>query len=483
MTSWFRATGGRNRSVLNSGSIPAENLRVPVPGNPVADRVSTGAIVSDHGLPQTPPSEPDPLHDLRRVETREHALLSLIELSHELQVSFELRGTADRVLLNLMSHFGTTRAAIWLVGEGEAERVVLVRAYGMTTSAAQLLGPGLAQAFAERFVTDSSLIRLDELPESRHTLLTRRALASGIELVAPVSSHGELLGLLVLGDRLGRHRYGAIDLQYVGAAAGLAGTALENNRLYRQVMETNRQLLEANDHLTEMDMIRTQMVQNVNHELRTPLAIILGYLEPMAGDGSLTERHRVVLEAALGQARKLTRLVENLFAFSDCSSGGLRLECVESDPRPVLLAIAERHRANVVGGLRQFECDVATNLPRTRLDARRLGQALHLLIDNAVKFTPQGSRVRVAARRLDESGCRWLAIEVEDDGPGIGPQQLQHLFEPFRQGDGSTTRPAGGMGLGLALVAIIVRRMDGQVDAASPPGAGTRIRIKLPAAA
>lgn len=100
-----------------------------------------------------------------------------------------------------------------------------------------------------------------------------------------------------------------------------------------------------------------------------------------------------------------------------------------------------------------------------------------------MKFTPQGSRIRPVARTLADGGRHWLVIEVVDDGPGIAADLLEHLFEPFRQGDGSTTRRAGGMGLGLALVAVIVRRMDGYVDAASQPGVGARIRIKLPAAA
>ena len=433
--------------------------------------------------PRHPPSEsePEPGPDLRLVEKREHTLLSLIELSHELRVSSDLRGTADLVLLNLMGHFGATRAAIWLIGESEPRSVDLVRAYGISPATSEALGAALAAAFSERFAASSSLVRLEELPEESRSAGTRQAIACGIELVAPVAAHGILLGMLALGGRLGRQRYGTIEQQYVGAAAGLAGTALENNRLYRRVLETNRQLRDANDHLTEMDALRTEMIQNVNHELRTPLSIILGYLEPMPDDAGLPERNRKALAVVIRQAQKLARLVENLFDFSGSASGGLELENIDADPRPILQALAERRGPAVVDGQRRFDCDLAPDLPRARFDPRRLGQVIHLLIDNAVKFTPPGARVQLTARALDEDGRRWLEIQVEDDGPGIPPELREHLFEPFRQGDGSTTRRAGGMGLGLALVAAIVRRMEGSVDAPDASAPGARIRIRLPA--
>lgn len=429
-------------------------------------------------LPQR--SGPPPDRELRLVARREHTLLSLIELSHELSVSLDVRRTADLVLLNLMGHFGATRAALWLLPEAEGDKVVRVHSYGMDVPAAERLGAPLAAALAARFGIDRSPVRIDARPATDCAPAVAEAARAGITLVAPVRARGLVLGMLALGGRLGGEPYRSIDLQYVGAAAGLAGAAIENSRLYRQVTETNRELREANEHLLELDSARSQLVQNVNHELRTPLTVIIGFLEPMLDDRALPERTARALAAALQQAQHLAGLIENLLDFSASATGGVPLELLECDPRPLLLAIGESRQANVVEGLRVLHVEIADPLPRVRIDPRRLRQAIQLLFDNAVKFTPRGSTIRFAAAPLAADGHRWVAIDVEDDGPGIPPDQLHRLFHPFRQGDGSTTRRAGGMGLGLALVDGIVRRMGGQVEATSRVGHGTRIRLRLP---
>jgi signal transduction histidine kinase len=149
---------------------------------------------------------------------------------------------------------------------------------------------------------------------------------------------------------------------------------------------------------------------------------------------------------------------------------------------PLIRSSGTSRRPGIVARLREFEVDITPAFIKARADHKRLQQVLELLIDNAIKFTPHGTRIRLVVTPLLEKGESWVRIEVQDDGPGIAPQHLPSLFEPLRQIDGSTTRSVGGIGMGLALAREIVLRMGGRLEVESELGRGTRVRILLRAA-
>jgi anti-anti-sigma factor len=105
---------------------------------------------------------------------------------------------------------------------------------------------------------------------------------------------------------------------------------------------------------------------------------------------------------------------------------------------------------------------------------------LDALIDNAVKFTVAGARIQLRVRRIVEDGKEWIGVEVIDDGPGVPPDQLAALFEPFRQLDGSMTRAVGGMGIGLSLAQRLAGGLEGRLTATSEPGKGSTFTLLLP---
>jgi signal transduction histidine kinase len=115
-----------------------------------------------------------------------------------------------------------------------------------------------------------------------------------------------------------------------------------------------------------------------------------------------------------------------------------------------------------------------------RFDARRVWQILDAIVDNAVKFTPQGSHIVLRAAIVEEESKSWLKIEVEDDGPGIDPDQIPVLFDSFRQLDGTTTRAIGGLGIGLALAKSLAQRMGGDLRMRSEVGRGSVFSLLLP---
>jgi signal transduction histidine kinase len=415
--------------------------------------------------------------ELRLVERHENSLMSLFELSHELGVALDPYGIAQLTLFSLMGRFGTVRSALWLLPEGGGG-AVLMRAFGIRDDAARAIGAGLAARAITRTTDLAAPVALADwehaaAPETRH------AITEGMALIVPLSARKRATGLIGLGTRLTGEPYAAMDLDYLAAAAGMVGVALENTRLYHGMLEANRRLRETNEGLAEIDRLKSEFLQNVNHELRTPLAIIIGYLNILKDTPTIEGAPKQAVTVSLEQAEKLTDMVQDLLEFSASSDDLATLDLRSYDVPSLLRAYAEVRRPGVVQGLREFVLEVEDELPRAECDAKRLQRILDVLVDNAVKFTPPGSRICLRARRGVNGNGNGVAVEVEDNGPGIPKRHLETLFEPFRQGDGSSTRTAGGLGLGLALVRQIADRMGAGLEVASEFGTGSTFTVNL----
>jgi two-component system phosphate regulon sensor histidine kinase PhoR len=231
--------------------------------------------------------------------------------------------------------------------------------------------------------------------------------------------------------------------------------------------------------LRRLEQVRTEFVANVSHELRTPLTAIHGYLETLLG-GALEERAnaRRFLEIVFRHTERLGRLLNDLTDLSNIELGKVSLaleavrlgEVVES----VLAIIGPKADAGRVA----LATDLPSGLPLVRADRDRLAQILINLVDNAVKYTPEGGRVTVRAG----GGARGLVeIAVSDTGVGIPPGDLPRITERFYRVDRARSRELGGTGLGLAIVKHLVLAHGGELRIDSAPGQGTTVRFTLPA--
>jgi signal transduction histidine kinase len=413
------------------------------------------------------------------VEKREHSLLSLFELSHELSVSLDPYELANLALLNFMGHFGTSRAALWLFADERTAEAVLLHAYGIRPELAKAVGAGLGVGV----LADPALLSPIELADwtaAQPSPAKALALESGLAVLSPIRSRGAMLGFLVIAERLSGEPYSPLDLEHMAASSGMIGAALENTRLYHSVLENVRQLEQANERMSELSSVRSQILQNVNHELRTPLAVVTGYLEILRDSPDVPEALRWPIETAIEQTRKLTGMVQNLLEFADLTAGRLDLVCERTDPSPLVRSWAAARRPGVAVALRELELSIEET-PAAWFDAKALPAVLDALLDNAIRFTPVGTHIRIESRAWEEAGARWAHIVVHDDGPGIPPDRIESLFEPFRQLDGSTTRAVGGLGMGLALARQLVEKMGGRLECEGAPGRGTTFIIRLPA--
>jgi signal transduction histidine kinase len=224
--------------------------------------------------------------------------------------------------------------------------------------------------------------------------------------------------------------------------------------------------------------LKDVFLATVSHELRTPLNAILGWVQLLRAaklDRAQAER---AIETIERSARAQQKLIEDLLDVSRIISGKLKLEISPVDPEPVITAAIDAVRPAAAAKNVRIETNFE---PRTGLlsgDAMRLEQVFWNLLSNAIKFTPTGGVVSVRLRRENSH----FEIEVSDTGQGIDPEFLPHVFDPFRQADGSITRKHGGLGLGLAIVHHLVEMHGGTINVKSRgSGQGATFTIRLPA--
>lgn len=418
---------------------------------------------------------------LRLVARREHELLALSELSQELTISLDLYGVADLFLFNLMGQVGTARSALWLLSEQDRRVPVLLRSHGIDRRTAAALGSACASWLLERFDREARVVFASEAGETAQatSLLVRR---ESIALFAPILSRGEILGFLAIGPRIGSGAYGPVELQALQTSLGMVGVSLHNAKLYNRLLENNRQLRLANENLMELDRLKSEFLSNVNHELRTPLTVVIASLQILLEKGPEDVETGEFLRAALAEAQSLKGSLENLLDFSDVTRNRVAFQLERGDVAATLRAYFEERLPGITQGLRELTFQAAPDLPPARFDRHRLLQLIDALVDNAVKFTPEGARIEIRVS-TDESdaGCR-IRIDVADDGPGIPRDHMKDLFDSFSQVDGSATRRVGGMGLGLAFAHQVAHRMNGALTATSEPGAGSTFSLFLPTA-
>jgi signal transduction histidine kinase len=221
--------------------------------------------------------------------------------------------------------------------------------------------------------------------------------------------------------------------------------------------------------LAAQDQKRRDLLADIAHELRTPLAVVEGRLEGLL-DG-VYPRDDAHLEELLGETRVLARLVEDLGTFAHAERGTLALQKERTELAPLLHDAARSMAAESTTRGVTVSVDEPLDLPAVEIDAVRVREVLLNLISNAVRHTAPGTRVRLDAR----ASGREIVIRVHDTGPGIAPEDLSRVFDRFQKGAGSQ-----GSGLGLSIASSLVRAHGGEISVASEPGRGTTVTFTLP---
>jgi len=318
----------------------------------------------------------------------------------------------------------------------------------------------IAEKIAGAVVRDGAFRTWSDLGDLGRSL---SAQGVGSLLAAPIVVHGRPIGSVIFMSRHAEALTSTIERSLVQELGRRAGLAIESARLYREAQKAIR--------------LKDEFLGVVSHELRTPLTSILGWAAVLRKGSLSEEAQRRALERIDRNAMQQARIVDDLIATTSMMTNDLHLDLEEINLAPIVEQAVEAARPAIA--LRGLSLTVTSNAAHAPVfgDANRLRQAVDNLLSNAIRFTPEGGSVEVSCERVDGA----VVLRVQDNGEGITPDLLPHLFQRFRQGDGSPARRHGGLGLGLSIVRYIVEAHGGTVKAESAgQGRGATFTIRVP---
>jgi signal transduction histidine kinase/FixJ family two-component response regulator len=286
---------------------------------------------------------------------------------------------------------------------------------------------------------------------------------AGLPLIA---KEGQSLGALVLGKR--SEPFAPGDGEFLQVMGGQAAIALENARLFQEIQQ-------AYDELKKLDHMKSEFINIAAHELRTPLAILLGYASVMAEEET-TSVDQSRLDVIIRNAMRLSSLIDDMLNLSYLETGQARLDIEEIDFRDMIQeAILDTKNMAKEKSL-IIDVSIPDDFPLLLTDRNKLDLIVMNLLSNAIKYTPEGGRISLKA---------WLngdraTVAIRDTGIGIPPESLDKIFDRFYQVEDSLTRQHGGIGLGLAIVKSFVELCQGRIWVESEVGKGSTFTFELP---
>lgn len=324
----------------------------------------------------------------------------------------------------------------------------------------------------ERGVAGQHVIQAAAYLESTRTV--QRDLAFALASVVLLGTAATFLGAWMLAGSAVRP-----VTEIIAQATAIAATdpaphirAHADTEEYQGLVDVLNQLL---GRLADGVQMQRRLTADVSHELRTPLTALRGEIEVALRAERAPQEYRQVLASALEEVERLTTMTEDLLLITRAESGALRPERRPTDLDDLVdMVLARLRRRSQEKGLvveRALGLSGVTAAVDPELAARVLGH----LLDNAMRFSPQGGTVRVETALRDG----LVRVAVEDSGPGLAPDDLAHVFEPFYRADSARTRDVGA-GLGLALARAVITLHGGRIHGANAPGGGARFELELP---
>lgn len=310
----------------------------------------------------------------------------------------------------------------------------------------------------------------------------------------PFFNKNKLLGVVGIANRPGGYDQSIVD--YLQPFLVTCSNLIEGYRLDRDRRKTEEKLALSNQELIRATRLKDEFLANMSHELRTPLNAILGNTEILTEQvfGELNNRQIKSLKTIESSSNHLLSLINDILDVAKIEAGQITLECVSTDVKNLsqsaLVFVQQQAQKKGI----QLESRFADNLPYLPLDQRRIRQALINLLNNAVKFTPQGGKITLEISICKEESSQeslitggennimktFIRFAVIDTGIGIAPENIEKLFKPFIQIDSALNRKYSGTGLGLSLVKQIAELHGGSVRVESQLGKGSCFYLDLP---
>jgi signal transduction histidine kinase/FixJ family two-component response regulator len=425
--------------------------------------------------------------DLRR---QNEELLCLVRASQDLSASLEVEQIVQRITHHLTDLTPAARSGIVFLEPDGRSAILMAGSPGRTGHEVKVgarldlsLYPEIVHVMRNRRPLHIQDVLSDSLMKPVHDLIRPIGLSS--LLIIPIQDPERVFGVIRLAHFDPVHRFTSNDIAICQAFANQASIALQNARLYGELVRKTVQLVEANRH-------KSEFLANMSHELRTPLTAIIGFAE-LLGDmesSTLTAKQRKYVENIHVSGKHLLELINNILDLSKVEAGKLELELktfplvpTTEEVLSVMRPLSERK------GL-TLEVQLSEAPEELVADPGRFKQILYNLLSNAIKFTPAGGTVSLSAKLAsggrtphpgEDAECRdLLEVVVRDTGIGIRLEDQERIFETFEQVDSSLSRQYQGTGLGLPLTKRLVELHGGQIEVESHPGCGSIFRFTLP---
>jgi signal transduction histidine kinase len=403
----------------------------------------------------------------QRENIRLRALIPLYELSKAFMGVTNLQELLLEIVDVSCRETGADRASLMLFNE-DTQALTIQAAIGLPEEVIRTtrigLGEGIAGLVAKRrepLVLDSSAPASSEL----RRLMKQDQISSAV--CVPLTVRKELIGVLNL-SKLGKNHapFTAGSLELASVLAGQAATAIKNARLFEETQQ-------AYEELKILDELKSEFINVASHELRTPLAILLGYAYLL--DEQATDAAKRYTQSIIHSALRLKKLVTDLVNLRYLEAGEMELEL-----QPLRVADLAEAVFQDLGFLAEEKGQSLTSsIPREMPDVWADEGKLHLiisnLVSNAIKFTPQGGSIEVAAGLTEDE----LTISVRDTGVGINTEEFKRLFDRFYQVGSSLRREHPGLGLGLSIVKELVELHQGRVWVESQIGEGSTFHFTI----
>ena len=294
-------------------------------------------------------------------------------------------------------------------------------------------------------------------------------------VAVPLISRGVVLGTLTV-DQEEPDAFSTSDVQFLTIAASQVSVALANARFHEELLERADQLANAIQELRQNERLKDEMLQNLSHELRTPLTFVKGYVDLLLDDGmgALNDAQREALDIVTDRTNVITRIISDIVVPQRIEASTLNVQALPI--ADLLQSAVSGHQLTVQSKGFSMVYTKPDTSPMVRGDQERLVQAIDNLINNAIKFSPDGGVIKINLVDRPEE----VEIEVSDQGIGVAKEKQDRIFDRFFQADGSTIRSFGGIGIGLAIVKQVVEAHGGRIWVESEVDEGSSFFISLP---
>ncbi len=408
----------------------------------------------------------------RQLRQRAAELQTVAEVSTSAATVLEPQELLQEVVDLTREDFNLYHAHIYLIdeageflklaaGAGEAGQQMVAEGWSIAANSETSL---VARAYRNR-----EGVIVNDVREAPDFLPNPHLPGTRAEMAVPMIAGDRVLGVLdIQSAEVGRFTPQDVNIQTT--LAGQVATALDNARLFQEAQQVA-------DRLREVDRMKSEFLANMSHELRTPLNSILGYTQLLLLDleDTLPQESLEDMQSIHLNGQHLLSMINDILDLAKIEAGRLNLNFEELEIGMLLESVQASNSGLFLEKPLELVIDMEENVPVIWADSVRMTQVLNNLVANAVKFTDEG-QITIRAYQQDDG----VKIEVEDEGIGIGEEDMDKLFERFRQIDGSYTRQAEGTGLGLPITRHLVEMHGGAITVESEVGSGSTFTIHLP---